>query len=135
MVEQPERTVDHAGLEVLDRVECLRLLEAGGVGRVALAGDPPVIRPVNFVLDGDRIVVRTGPGALAQSAAEQRLATFEIDHARNVDHHGWSVIASGPLSLVAADEDTLTLPLRAWARRGRDRFVAIHIAQLSGRRL
>ena len=102
---------------------------------MALAGDPPVVRPVNFVLDGDRIVIRTGPGALAQSAADQRLATFEIDHARNVDHRGWSVIASGRLSLVAADEDALTLPLRAWAHRGRDRFVAIHIDTLTGRRL
>ena len=130
-----DRTVDHAGLEVLDRVECRRLLDAGGVGRVALAGDPPVVRPVNFVLDGDRIVIRTGPGVLVASAVEQRLATFEIDHARNVDHHGWSVIASGPLSLVAADEDTLSLPLRAWAPHGRDRLVAIRIDELSGRRL
>jgi uncharacterized protein len=129
------QTVDRAGLEVLDRAECLRLLDAGGVGRVALCGDPPVVRPVNFVLDGDRIVIRTGPGSLWQAASGQCSATFEIDGARNVDHRGWSVIASGRLSLVEADEQTLALPLRAWAPRGRDRFVAMEIDELSGRRL
>jgi uncharacterized protein len=134
-VSQLPETVDRAGLEVLDRAECLRLLDAGGVGRVALSGDPPVVRPVNFVLDGVRIVIRTGPGSLWQSAAEGRLASFEIDGARNVDHRGWSVIATGPLSRVEADDRTLALPLRAWAPRGRDRFVAIEIDQLSGRRL
>jgi nitroimidazol reductase NimA-like FMN-containing flavoprotein (pyridoxamine 5'-phosphate oxidase superfamily) len=127
--------VDRAGLEMLDRAECLRLLEAGGVGRVALAGDPPVVRPVNFVVDGDRIVIRTGPGAVWESASERRLAAFEIDGARNVDHRGWSVIATGRLSPVAADDQTLALPLRAWAPRGRDRFVAMEIDELSGRRL
>jgi uncharacterized protein len=127
--------VDAAGLDVLDRAECLRLLEAGGVGRVALSGDPPILRPVNFVLDGDRIVIRTGPGSLWKSASEGRPATFEIDGARNVDHRGWSVIASGRLSPVDADDRALALPLRAWARRGRDRFVAIEIDELSGRRL
>ena len=39
------------------------------------------------------------------------------------------------MSLVTADENTLALPLRAGARRGRDRFVAIDIDELSGRRL
>jgi uncharacterized protein len=89
---------------VLDRAECLRLLEAGGVGRVALSGDPPILRPVNFVLDDERIVIRTGPGSLWRSASERRLATFEIDGARNVDHRGWSVIASGRLALVDTDD-------------------------------
>ncbi len=134
MSERPT-TVDAAGLDVLDRAECLRLLEAGGVGRIALSGDPPLLRPVNFVLDVDRIVIRTGPGSLWRSASERRLATFEIDGARNVDHRGWSVIASGRLSLVDADDRALALPLRAWAPRGRDRFIAIEIDELSGRRL
>jgi nitroimidazol reductase NimA-like FMN-containing flavoprotein (pyridoxamine 5'-phosphate oxidase superfamily) len=127
--------VDNVGLEVLDTAECLRLLELGGVGRVAIAGDPPVVRPVNFVLDEGRIVVRTGSGSLWRAASERRLVTFEIDEARNVDHRGWSVLASGPLHQLEADGETMALPLRAWAPRGRDRFVAIDIVSLSGRRL
>ena len=60
---------------------------------------------------------------------------FSIDGARNVDHHGWSVVASGRLTTVRSDERTRALPLRAWAPRGRDRFVAITIDELSGRRV
>jgi nitroimidazol reductase NimA-like FMN-containing flavoprotein (pyridoxamine 5'-phosphate oxidase superfamily) len=127
--------VDSAGLEVLDAAECIRLLEHGGVGRIALPGEPPVVRPVNFLFDGDRIVIRTGIGSLWQAAAEHRLATFEVDGVRNVDHRGWSVLASGPLTRLRADGGTRALPLRAWAPRGRDRFVAITVDALSGRRL
>jgi nitroimidazol reductase NimA-like FMN-containing flavoprotein (pyridoxamine 5'-phosphate oxidase superfamily) len=129
------KPVDDAGLEVLDDADCIRLLEAGGVGRVALPGEPPVVRPVNFVLDGRRVVVRTSAGSLWNAARTAPLVTFEIDAARNVDHRGWSVIASGRLSTLETDDDVLALPLRAWAPKGRDRFVAITISALSGRQL
>ena len=134
MVERPI-TLDAAGLEVLDRAECERLLESGGVGRIALAGDPPVVRPVNFVVDGDRIVIRTGPGSLWHAAEQRTSAAFEVDGVRNVDHRGWSVVASGRLSIIEPDDRVLRLPLRAWAPRTRDRFVAIVVDALSGRRL
>jgi len=36
----------------LSREECLRLLAANGVGRLAVSGkDAPVIRPVNYAFD------------------------------------------------------------------------------------
>ena len=63
------------------------------------------------------------------------MATFEIDGSSNVDHSGWSVIATGLLSTADADPRTSALPLRAWAPHDRDRFVAIEIDQVSGRRL
>jgi nitroimidazol reductase NimA-like FMN-containing flavoprotein (pyridoxamine 5'-phosphate oxidase superfamily) len=134
-VPESRSTFDAAGLEVLDAGECRRLLEAGGVGRVALPGEPPLVRPVNFAFDGDRIVIRTGTGALWQAASAGAQATFEIDGVRTVDHRGWSVFASGPLRPLDADDRTRALPLRAWAPTGRDRFVALTIAELSGRRL
>lgn len=127
--------LDVAGLEVLDRGECLRLLAMGGVGRVALPAEPPVVRPVNFVLDEERIVIRTGASSTWRAASEHRLVTFEIDGARNLDHRGWSVVATGPLMQLAPDDRVLALPLRAWAPRGRERFVAITIRELTGRRL
>jgi nitroimidazol reductase NimA-like FMN-containing flavoprotein (pyridoxamine 5'-phosphate oxidase superfamily) len=135
VVPRARSTFDAAGLEVLEADECRRLLEAGGVGRVALPGDPPIIRPVNYAFEGNRVVIRTGTGALWQAASAEALATFEIDGVRTVDHRGWSVIVSGPLGCVEADERTRALPLRAWAPTGRDRFVALTVVELSGRRL
>ena len=127
--------LDDAGLEVLSETECRRLLDAGGVGRVAVPADPPIVRPVNFALDGERIVIRTGAGELWKAACRSVRVAFEVDGFRNVDHRGWSVLASGRLAPVTADVRVLALPLRAWAPQGRDRFVAVTIEELSGRRL
>ena len=129
------RLFDLAGLEVLSHDECRRLLAAGGVGRVAMPGEPPIVRPVNFAYDGDRIVIRTGAGALWSAACRSVRVTFEVDDVRNVDHRGWSVLASGPLTPLVADDSVLALPLRAWAPEGRDRFVGVTVEALSGRRL
>jgi nitroimidazol reductase NimA-like FMN-containing flavoprotein (pyridoxamine 5'-phosphate oxidase superfamily) len=126
---------DPAGLEVLEADECRRLLEVGGVGRVALPGEPPIVRPVNFAFADGRVVIRTGTGALWWAASTAAVATFEIDGVRNVDHRGWSVLASGPLAPLEWDNWTLALPLRAWAPKGRDRLVAMTVVELSGRRL
>lgn len=126
---------DAAGLEILEADECRRLLEVGGVGRVALPGEPPIVRPVNFAFDDGKVVIRTGIGSLWRAATASCLATFEIDGVRNVDHRGWSVLASGPLAPLEPDDRVLALPLRAWAPMGRDRLVAITVTELSGRRL
>ncbi len=132
---EDRRTFDHTGLEVLSEDECRGLLSAGGVGRIALPAEPPLVRPVNFALDDGRIVIRTGSGALWAAACRSVRATFEVDEVRNVDHRGWSVLASGPLAPVDTDVRVLALPLRAWAPEGRDRFVAVTIEELSGRQL
>ena len=71
---------NRSGFEVLDRRECLRLLAGEDVGRVGVveAGSPLVL-PVNFGMDGDIIVFRTGPGTKL-SEARGHPACFEVDH-------------------------------------------------------
>ena len=128
--------IDEAGFEVLSRSECLRLLERGGLGQVTLPGDDdtPAVRPVNFVLDGDRIVMRTGNTRLWRAATEKRGASFGVDEGRNLDHTGWSVIVTGHLELLPADERVRALPLRSWAPTERHRFVALAVQEATGRR-
>ena len=49
--------LDHSGLGVLSREECLRRLRAARVGRVALIDQgEPVILPVNHAVDGAAVV-------------------------------------------------------------------------------
>jgi len=49
---------DASGLAVLTSLECRRLLEPGGVGRLAVAtSNAPAVRPVNFAVENDRIVI------------------------------------------------------------------------------
>ena len=78
-VADDRRRFDFAGLEVLSHDECRRLLATGGVGRVAVPGEPPIVRPVNFAFDEDRIVIRTGAGELWSAACRSVRVTFEAD--------------------------------------------------------
>ncbi|MDH3683736.1 MAG: pyridoxamine 5'-phosphate oxidase family protein [Acidimicrobiia bacterium] len=127
--------LDPRGLEILSREECLRLLEPGGVGRLAwVVRNHPVIRPVNFALDDHRLVIRTGAGSIYIAATSSLPATFEIDKTRNVDHTAWSVVVNGTIR-VADDNVARQLPLRSWAPVRSDHFVEISIADVSGRRI
>ena len=61
-----DKTVESAEpvVELLDELECQRLIAAGGVGRIGYTGRfGPTILPVNYALDGEAIVFRTMPGS------------------------------------------------------------------------
>ena len=51
-----------SGLIELDRAECLELLAAKSVGRIAYVSDTgPRILPVNYILSDDCVIFRTVP--------------------------------------------------------------------------
>ncbi len=121
------------GLVVLDRDDCMRLLELGGVGRIAVPGERvPTMRPVNFALQDGRIVMRTSDRAL-WAAAEARVdAAFEFDEVRNEDHWTWNVIVTGSLGDVS---DGTEAPVTLWAPTADERSLALTIADVSGRQV
>src|SRR5438309_310145 len=56
-------------LEELTASQCLRLIAAGGLGRVGINVDAlPVILPVDFAVLADDVVVRTVPGIKLNAA-------------------------------------------------------------------
>ena len=126
-------------LAALTDAECLALLGDAGIGRVGLSIDAlPVVLPVNFVLDGDRILFRTGTGSKLQQALEGAVVCFEVDQVDRIYHAGWSVLATGHAGEVTdpADLERIrTLPLRPWAHLDEEHVVEIRIELLSGRRL
>ena len=88
--------VDRNGLEVLDRDECLRLLDSATLGRVAVTSAAvPTVLPVNFRLAGDRIVFRTGKGTKLAAATRNAVVAFEVDDIDPVQHTEWSVVVTG----------------------------------------
>lgn len=130
---------DRHGLEVLERHECLALLGSVPVGRIGLSIDAlPVIVPVNFVLDGERIIIGTGEGSKFDAAVGGVVVCFEADRWDAMDHHGWSVLVQGS-TLVVDDpldiEHCRGLPLRPWGHPDDLRYVAVGIEFVSGRRL
>jgi uncharacterized protein len=130
---------DRHGLEVLSREECLELLGSVAVGRVGLSVEAlPVIVPVNFVLDGERIVIGTGAGGKLDAALAGVVIAFETDSWDPISHTGWSVLVRGAASVIDDPDDVRyarRLPLAPWGRPADLRYVTVTTDLVSGRRL
>ncbi|WP_158888126.1 pyridoxamine 5'-phosphate oxidase family protein [Amycolatopsis anabasis] len=79
----------------LSRAEALRRLGSVGVGRIVFTEDAlPAIRPVNHVVDGGAVIIRSHAGAALLSAVGTVVA-YEADVIEEDDRIGWSVIVTG----------------------------------------
>lgn len=115
--------------------DCLRLLSVEPVGRLAMnrLDDGPLVVPVNYVLDGDTIVFRTGPGLIADALHEQ-LVSFQVDSYNQWRHTGWSVLVTGVahrLELAGIP----TVDVAAWAPGQRPFLFRIRPTAITGRML
>ncbi|WP_020576615.1 pyridoxamine 5'-phosphate oxidase family protein [Actinopolymorpha alba] len=130
---------DSKGLEVLQPTECLRLLSEAPIGRIVFTDQAlPAVQPVNFVLDGDSVVIRTAVGSKLAAAARNSIVAFEVDDIDLKYQRGWSVTVVGHAEMVTdtSEIDRLsTLPLRPWAPGERNHFVRIRMELIHGRRI
>ena len=135
-----ETTDARTGLVRLDREQCLALLAADEVGRLAfVVGGVPTIVPVNYRLDGDTVVVRTGPGAKLHDGPRRPVA-FEIDSFDRVRRQGWSVVVAGRLEEVTPyDADVFArvhrLGVDPWADGDRSHWLRLVPSRITGRRV
>ncbi len=132
--------VDHAGLAVLPFDECMQLIGATPVGRVAfaMAGEIEVM-PVNHALDGTTIVFRTATGSKLTAATQAAVVAFEVDRWDAIVQDGWSVVVHGRAEQVT-DIDQLrrleSMTLRPWADAvERPQWVRILPDAVTGRRV
>ncbi len=124
----------------LDRATCLELLASRRTGRlayVARAGVPDVV-PVNLALDGDRLLVRSGPGPKLQAAERREVLAVEVDDVDEDRRTGWSVVVAGRARRLHTTEAARipddVLP-DVWARGPRSSVIAIELTRVDGRRL
>lgn len=131
--------LDHAGLEILSRDECLALLASVPIGRIGLSLSAlPVVLPVNFAVCDDNVIIRTSEGSKFSAAITNAVVALEADHYDALGHNGWSVLVQGSSRVVtdlAELERVRRLPLRPWANPDTDRFIAISTDVVSGRRV
>lgn len=131
-------------IEELSEDECLRLISAGGIGRIAFTSRyGPVVLPVNYRVHDQAIVFRTTEhGPLDEDlrtgieGADYNVA-FEVDELDFAARDGWSVLAQGPAHHVT-DEDRAWAEeagVESWAPGGRELFVRIIPTRLTGRRI
>jgi nitroimidazol reductase NimA-like FMN-containing flavoprotein (pyridoxamine 5'-phosphate oxidase superfamily) len=131
---------DHAGLAVLSFEECLELMAASGVGRIAFLADGEVeVLPVNYTVEGARVAFRTATGSKLEAAVEQAVVAFEVDAYDKDERTGWSVVIKGRAEVVS--------DLNVLARLERSRlkpyatavpkpdWVVIHPNTITGRRV
>ncbi|MGE3449170.1 MAG: pyridoxamine 5'-phosphate oxidase family protein [Microbacteriaceae bacterium] len=138
VVLSPQTQDDLEARESLPRGECLRLLGDGGIGRVGLSvGSLPVILPVNYVLDGPRLVFRTGPGAKLDAAVRNAVVCVQVDHIEPRWQSGWSVLVTGQAHRVDEEDvsDEARHRLVPWALSAGNQYVAVPLDLLSGRRV
>lgn len=120
---------------------CLRLLGEGEVARAAVCTpDGPHIVPVNYSLvDDEAVVFRTTPYSVLGMHSWSGPLAVEIDHFDIEEHTGWSVLATGPGSLLD-DADGLER-IRTfrdpgpWAGGQRWLYVMLRWQSLTGRRI
>lgn len=124
-------------LREIDQAECLDLLGAHQVGRVADRDDlGPVVLPVNYALDQDTILIQVSPHSILARHLRSAPASFEVDEFDEYTQTGWSVLVRGQATYVEdsdlpADEDQP----HAWAEGQRTLHVRITPYDISGRRL
>jgi nitroimidazol reductase NimA-like FMN-containing flavoprotein (pyridoxamine 5'-phosphate oxidase superfamily) len=132
-------------VELLDEAECLRLISAGGVGRIGYTGRfGPTVLPVNYALYEGTIVFRTGQDSpmgedlrTGIAHAESKVA-FEIDEINQATREGWSVLVQGSAHLVDSETERASVVqsgIEAWPGGEKELFVRVIPTRITGRHI
>ena len=127
-------------LAELPKDEALRLLASVPFGRVVFTARAlPAVRPVNHLVDGSRIIIRTSLGSALSTDVDGTgtVVAYEADEIDPVTRQGWSVVVvgralpvtDGPLSA------RYRQALHPWAAGQRDEVIAISTDMVTGYRL
>jgi nitroimidazol reductase NimA-like FMN-containing flavoprotein (pyridoxamine 5'-phosphate oxidase superfamily) len=122
----------------LSRHRCMELLATRSVGRlayVARAGTPDVV-PVNYVLIGEDVVLRSGVGPKLQAGRRGDVVAFEVDEIDERNRTGWSVVVHGTAELLDSRR-AARLPQQPepWAAGRRQHSLRIAVRHVEGRQL
>ena len=127
-------------LAELPRDEALRLLASVPFGRVVFTARAlPAVRPVNHLVDGSRIIIRTSLGSALSTDVDNigTVVAYEADEIDPVTRQGWSVVVVG--RAVPVTDGALSAhyrqALQPWAAGQRDEVIAISTDMVTGYRL
>jgi nitroimidazol reductase NimA-like FMN-containing flavoprotein (pyridoxamine 5'-phosphate oxidase superfamily) len=131
-----DTVIDTGALEELDHDECLKRVATMSVGRVAVAADDgrgPIVVPVNYVLDGEFIVFRSGAGTKLHALRDAPMS-FQVDVVDPSHHTGWSVLIRGVAYEVTAQE-VKHLAVEPWAPGGKHHWIRLVPTAITGRNI
>jgi nitroimidazol reductase NimA-like FMN-containing flavoprotein (pyridoxamine 5'-phosphate oxidase superfamily) len=140
-----EPTIWDPEVEHLDEAECVRLISAGGIGRLAYSsGSGVAILPVRYRLDEGSIVFPTSLGSPTDEDLRTGIAdadyhvAFEIDEFDTAAQEGWMVYIQGAARHVDSQQDHASArpqDARASAGGPPQHFLRITPTLIAGRRL
>lgn len=140
-----DATIWDPDVEELEEAECLGLISAGGVGRLAYSGPSGVaVLPVSFQLRDGSIVFRTPLDSPTDADLRTGIAdadyhvAFEVDEFDTATQDGWMVLIQGGAHHMDSQQDREA----AWASDARppasgtrEHFLRIRPTRIAGRRL
>jgi nitroimidazol reductase NimA-like FMN-containing flavoprotein (pyridoxamine 5'-phosphate oxidase superfamily) len=126
-------------LEVLNRRQCLDLLQGVRVGRLVFTEEAlPAVQPVNFRVWRDDVVIRVAGGAKLSAACGNLIVAFEADELDPDLRAGWSVTVVGHAQPITDVDELVEVSgtfLQPWVAGRRDHFVRIRTEKMTGRRI
>jgi transcriptional regulator with XRE-family HTH domain len=132
----PRRSPMAPVLQPMRKEECVALIQAGDVGRIAYnRADELVVIPVNYCYLDDLVIFRT---AVDSAVAQYDLApiAFELDFTDQGLREGWSVLVNGMVRPATTEEtDAARGHVEPWAGGTREAYMVVEPRRISGRRI
>jgi nitroimidazol reductase NimA-like FMN-containing flavoprotein (pyridoxamine 5'-phosphate oxidase superfamily) len=121
-------------LETLGESACWDLVRSRSIGRFAMNrdGSCPLVVPVNFLVDAETIVFRSGAGAKLD-AAQRDLVALQVDEVDPLHHTGWSVLVEGRARWLDEAQDAVAVD--TWAPGDRPYVIRLTATRITGRRI
>jgi nitroimidazol reductase NimA-like FMN-containing flavoprotein (pyridoxamine 5'-phosphate oxidase superfamily) len=118
----------------LDQHDCWEMLRSNEFGRIAFHLGPEVhLVPINYAVDGDRLLFRTAPGSKLVGVVMNGDVVFEIDEIG--DATARSVVVRGIARRLDEDEVHRAddIGLRPWVPTSKQEVVEIRPDEITGR--
>ncbi len=125
--------IDIGVLEELEHEECLKLVASMSIGRLAVAVEErgPLVVPVNYVLDGEIVVFRSGPGTKLHALRDTPVS-FQVDLIDSIHRTGWSVLIRG-VAHEATRHEVEHLIVEPWPPGDKHHWIRILPTAITGR--
>jgi nitroimidazol reductase NimA-like FMN-containing flavoprotein (pyridoxamine 5'-phosphate oxidase superfamily) len=129
-------------IEELSEAESLRLISAGGIGRIAYQSRfGPAVLPVNYTWHDGAVVFRTARYSAMDEDLQTGIAGSDYEVAFEIDEpgrQGWSVLLQGPAHHVESAEARARAEqagVEPWPAGERELFLRIVPHRITGRRI
>jgi nitroimidazol reductase NimA-like FMN-containing flavoprotein (pyridoxamine 5'-phosphate oxidase superfamily) len=129
-------TTSHpSGFGELTEAECWALLHRSGLGRLATAADLEAdIFPVNYLVHGESLLMRTAPGTKLDQLSHAPSVAFEADG--HDSERYWSVVIRGHAQRLDDQAEIIksgVLELVSWVPTDKREFIKITPTSVVGR--